>query len=61
MPDRFGADYWRERADEARAQADQMHTESARKTLYEIAANYDQLAEQAERLRLSGAALPKKE
>jgi hypothetical protein len=51
MPDRFGPQHWRERAEEARAQASQMHDPSARRTLLEIAENYDQLAEQAETIR----------
>lgn len=41
-------EYWRSRAEEARAQADQMHDESTRQTLLGIADNYDQLAGQAE-------------
>ena len=55
MPLRFGTDYWRARAEEARTQADQMTDLTARRTLLDIAENYDQLAEQAERLRLAGA------
>jgi hypothetical protein len=56
MPDRFGADYWRGRAEEARAQASEMRTPEARRTLLSIAENYDQLAEQAERIRKTDAA-----
>jgi hypothetical protein len=41
-------DYWRSRAEEARTQADQMRDPTAQRTLLGIAANYDQLAEQAE-------------
>ncbi len=56
MPMRLGADYWRERAEEARVQADLMRDPNARKTLLDIADNYDQLADQAERIRLAGVA-----
>ena len=56
MPAAMGPDYWRERAEEARAQADQMRDLGARKTLLEIADNYEQLAAQAERIRLAGVA-----
>ncbi len=51
MPDRLGADYWRERAEGVRAQAREMHDPSARRMLLQIAENYEQLAEQAERIR----------
>lgn len=54
MPARLGAEYWRERADEARAQAKQMRSPDARRTLLDIADNYEQLAQQAERMRLGG-------
>ena len=56
MPDRLGADYWRERAEEARAQASQMRDESAKRSLLNIADNYDQMAEQADAIRKSGVA-----
>ncbi|HWI27037.1 MAG TPA: hypothetical protein VN668_08700 [Stellaceae bacterium] len=56
MPGQLGAEYWRERAEEARAQADQLQDPDSRKTLLEIAENYEQLAEQAERMRLAGSA-----
>ncbi|HWI28887.1 MAG TPA: hypothetical protein VN668_18060 [Stellaceae bacterium] len=58
MPLEHDAAYWRERAEEARAQADQINTLRARKTLFEIADNYDQLALQAERMRLTGQVDP---
>jgi F0F1-type ATP synthase membrane subunit b/b' len=51
MSVRLGADYWRERAEEARAQASQMIDPMARRTLLAVAENYEQLAEQAERIR----------
>ena len=60
MPDRLGAEYWRNRAEEARAQASQMRDPSASRTLLEIAENYDQLAAQAEAIRKSGPATPVK-
>ena len=49
MPSPLGdPEYWRSRAEEARAQADQMRDPDAKRTLLNIAKNYDQLAEQAE-------------
>jgi hypothetical protein len=57
MPDRLGADYWRKRAEKARAQASEMRDPKARRALLGIAQNYDQLAEQAEAIRKSHAAL----
>jgi len=51
MPERLGAEYWRERSEEARVQANQVRDPTARRTLLAIADNYDQLAEQAERIR----------
>jgi hypothetical protein len=51
MPDCLSPEYWRERAEEARAQASQMRDPSARRTLLEIAENYEQLAAQAESIR----------
>jgi hypothetical protein len=42
--------YWRDRAEEARARAEQMHTAEAKLVLLRIAASYDRLAEHAERL-----------
>jgi hypothetical protein len=53
MPAKLGAAYWRERAEESRAQAEQMRDPTAKRTLLAIAQNYDQLAEQAERVRLA--------
>jgi len=54
VPLEHDAAYWRERAEEARAQADRIDSLSARKTLLEITDNYDQLARQAERTWLTG-------
>ena len=42
------ADHWRKRAATARAQASEMHDLDARRTLLEVAENFDQLAEQAD-------------
>jgi hypothetical protein len=42
------AEHWRHRAEEARAQAEQMKDPDAKQALYKIAEIYDQLAEQAE-------------
>ena len=55
MPHRLGGDYWRERAEEARAQASQMRDPTARQTLLGISDNYEQLAQQAERIRKTRA------
>ena len=51
MPSRLmDPDYWRWRAEEARAQASEMNDPRARQVLLDIAENYDQLAEQQQRL-----------
>jgi len=52
MPDRLSANHWRERAREARAQAREIDDPIGRRALLGTAENYDQLAEQAERLWL---------
>jgi hypothetical protein len=57
MPDRLGADYWRERAEKARAQASDMGDPKASRALLAIAENYDQLGEQAEAIRKLRTAL----
>jgi hypothetical protein len=44
-------EYWRSRAADARAQAAKMQAPAARHMLLGIAENYDQLAEQQEKLR----------
>jgi hypothetical protein len=49
----FDPKHWRERAKEARTQAEQMRNPDPRRTLLEIADNYEQLASQAERLRMA--------
>jgi hypothetical protein len=41
------ADYWRDRAMEARAKADQMHDRDARNTMLGIAHSYDLMAMRA--------------
>jgi hypothetical protein len=53
MPAKLGTEYWRERAEEARAQAEQVADPTAKRTLLDIAENYEQLAAQAERLRMA--------
>jgi hypothetical protein len=47
-------EHWRQRAEEARALADQMNDEASRQTMLRIAADYDRLAERAA-LRAQGA------
>ncbi|TMJ22022.1 MAG: hypothetical protein E6G95_21255 [Alphaproteobacteria bacterium] len=42
------AEYWHERADEARARADQMHDWDAKCTMFGIAESYDRMARWAE-------------
>ena len=44
----FDAEYWRQKAAEARAIAELMSLEEARRRMLEIAEQYDRLAEQAE-------------
>jgi hypothetical protein len=47
MPTTYTAEYWRQRASEARAQAEQMSDPRARQQLLEIASAYDQMATRA--------------
>jgi hypothetical protein len=42
------AEYWRERAEEARTKAEQMFDREAKATLLQIALSYDKLADRAE-------------
>jgi hypothetical protein len=55
----YDSDYWRNRAEEVRSEANEMRDEHVRKALLGVAENYDQLAEQAEELlrRSSGLAV----
>jgi hypothetical protein len=46
---RYDADFWRLRAEEARALASAMKLPSARREMQQIAAAYDKLADRAER------------
>jgi hypothetical protein len=57
---RLTADYWRERAAEARAQAAEMRDPVAKRTLLAIAENYEQLAAQAEVIRKTSPLEPDK-
>jgi len=41
--------HWRDRAEEARAMADQMHDPETKRQMREIAEGYEKLAERAER------------
>jgi hypothetical protein len=41
-------EHWRERAEEARTIAEQMHTEDAKRQMLSIARGYDRMAEHAE-------------
>ena len=49
LPLHQGADYWRSRAKEARAQAEEAQGADGRRALQRFAAIYDELAQQAER------------
>ena len=55
---KFTAQHWRERAEEARAIADQMTDADARRTMLDIANSYDNLAERAA-AREAGKPVPK--
>ena len=46
-PTNYTADYWLQRADEARAQAEQMSDPRAKQQLLDIAAAYEQMAQLA--------------
>ncbi|HZB88888.1 MAG TPA: hypothetical protein VE291_09550 [Terracidiphilus sp.] len=46
----YDSGYWRNRAEEVRAQAGEMKDEHVRKGLRDVAENYDQMAEQADQL-----------
>ncbi len=46
--------YWRQHAEEARATAEDLTDEKARKQIIEIAEGYDRLAKMAEMRNLSG-------
>jgi hypothetical protein len=54
----YDSDYWRQRAEEARAQVSKMQDERARKALLDIAEDYDQLEEQAKQLLLLALKTP---
>jgi len=47
-PEFMTAEYWRERAEEARTKAEQMFDPEAKATLLQIALSYDKLADRAE-------------
>ena len=54
---RFSAQYWRERAEEVRVQAEQMNDPTAKRTMLVIVEEYEQLAahaEESERKELNG-------
>ena len=57
MPNRSDADYWRERARQARAQSVARRDVEGRRALQHIAENYEQLAEQAEAIHKAKVAL----
>jgi hypothetical protein len=54
LPTLMDAQHWRDRAEEARAQAELFQAPAARQALLKIAEDCDRLAEQAERLEKSG-------
>ena len=53
MPEKLelSAEYWRKRAEEARTIAEMITDNFARETMFDIARQYDELAERAERRR----------
>jgi len=58
MPARFGTPaYWQERAEEARAIAEDMHDAEARRAMLLVAENYEKIAKRAE-AKGSGHTLP---
>ena len=54
MPEKFGVDYWRARAAEARELATQMGDDYSKCQLLEIAVHYDELARRALAQRRNG-------
>jgi hypothetical protein len=51
MPTKFGTlEHWRERAEEARIQAEQMSDKAARKAVLAVAESYEKIAKRAERV-----------
>jgi hypothetical protein len=49
MPTKYGTpEHWRDRAAEARAQAEQMSDEAARQAMLSVAESYEQIAKRAE-------------
>ena len=54
------AAYWLEKAEAARARADEMHEPSSRQTLLEISVKYDQMAQRAEGREARARAAPDK-
>jgi hypothetical protein len=53
---RYTAAYWRERATETRAVAENMATAETRRMMMAIAADYDRLSERARTRELEGSA-----
>jgi hypothetical protein len=50
VAEKFTAQYWRMRAEEARTHAEEMHEPIARGMMLDIAVGYDRLAEWADKL-----------
>jgi hypothetical protein len=57
MPTGPSAAYWRDKAEETRALAAGMSHQPARQTMLRIAADYEKMAEFAEKIEASGAAI----
>ena len=55
MSERFGANHWRGRAEEARLIAEQMDDGDSHDSMLRIAAEYEKLADRAERARTAAA------
>ena len=58
MPDQSDAEYWRERAREAREQSVARRDVEGKRAFQRIAENYEDLAEQAESIRQTKTSSP---
>jgi hypothetical protein len=58
MADRSDAEYWRERAQEVRAQSFARRDVEGKRALLHIAENYEQLAEEAEAIQKAKISVP---
>ena len=61
MPTRLGAQHWHDRAAEARTVAGPMRDEESKSGMLKIAAHYEKIAKQAERIERAEAAAAKRQ